>query len=246
MPARTRNKWLKYRLLKRAPRLAPYMPRTRLFTSRYFYWFLSKYNRLVVKPNGGMRGKGVYKITPLGNGRYEIHHENTRGTIEGKEDLYRYLTEEIEGRSYIVQRYIPLAKVNNRPFDMRVIVQRRRHSNAWRVTGKVAKVAGKGYMVTNITRSNGTLLPISTALKRSSVSHLSAPALLAKISRVALRAARRLRKMFPNHRIYGLDMGLDQNGHLWIIEANLYPAMSHFRKMKDYKTLRRIKAYKKG
>jgi D-alanine-D-alanine ligase-like ATP-grasp enzyme len=41
-------------------------------------------------------------------------------------------------------------------------------------------------------------------------------------------------------------MGLDQNGHIWIIEANRSPMMSHFRKIKDKTMYHRIVEYKKG
>jgi D-alanine-D-alanine ligase-like ATP-grasp enzyme len=136
--------------------------------------------------------------------------------------------------------------VNGRPFDIRVVVQRRRHSGRWKVTGKVAKVAGNGYIVTNISRSKGTVLPVKTAISKSSLGGLSADSLLSRIKRVAILAAERLRKIYPDQRIYGMDIGLDHRGDVWIIEANRRPILSHFLKLKDKTMYRRIQAYKKG
>lgn len=246
MTSLKRHKWHNYRILKRSEELAPHMPKTRRFTQKHFFNFIDKYSRIIVKPVGGSRGYGVFKVSPVGHHYYKIHIEKKRRTKYGRKQAYQYIKRKIGSRRYMVQRYIPLAKVNNRPFDIRVIVQRRKHSSSWKVTAMVAKVAGPGYIVTNLTRSNGTALHVKTAIKHSTLRYYSADSLVATIKSVALKCAKRLSKYFPHHRIYGLDMGLDQDGRVWIIEANLYPAMSHFRKLKDPAMYRRIKAYKRG
>jgi hypothetical protein len=144
----------------------------------------------------------------------------------------------------MVQRRISRPTINGRPFDLRVIIQRRSGSNIWTVTAKVAKVAGKGYIVSNNTRSKGVLLPVLTAFQRSTIKHLSPQALLSNIDRIALLSTQRLATYFTDHRIYGLDIGLDENGSVWIIEANLYPSLSHFLKLEDKTMYHRITAYK--
>jgi D-alanine-D-alanine ligase-like ATP-grasp enzyme len=69
-----------------------------------------------------------------------------------------------------------------------------------------------------------------------------------EISRVALLTAQKLSgsKYYKNQLIYGFDMGLDRNGRVWVIEANLKPMLSHFRKLADKSMYRRILEYKKG
>jgi D-alanine-D-alanine ligase-like ATP-grasp enzyme len=149
-------------------------------------------------------------------------------------------------KSYIVQRKISRPTINGRPFDMRVIVQRRRNSDLWEVTAKVAKVAGKGYIVSNISRSKGTVMPFEIAIQKSTIKNLSTKTLQSEIDRVAILIASRLAAFFEDHRIYGVDIALDKNGHVWIIEANLFPIMSHFLKLKDKTMYRRIMEYKEG
>lgn len=246
MTSLRKHKWQKYRILKRSDQLAPHMPKTRMLSKSHFLSFMKKYGNFIAKPVNGSRGFGVFKVSELGNHTCKIHHEANRKTIHGRRKTYKYLKRKIGSRSYMIQRYIPLATVYNRPFDIRVIVQRRKNSSEWNVTGKLAKVAGPGYIVTNLTRSNGTPLHVETALHRSSLRYSSTQSVVSAIEKVALRCAKRLSSYFPGHRIYGLDMGLDRNGHIWIIEANLYPAMSHFRKLGDYSMYRRIQSYKRG
>jgi len=145
----------------------------------------------------------------------------------------------------MVQQRITRPTINKRPFDMRVIVQRKKNSSQWAVTAKVIKVAGKGYIVSNNTRSHGQLLRFKQGIKRSSIGHLPIAELESQIDEVSLLSAEKLKPLFPEHRIYGLDIAIDRQGHVSIIEANLYPAMSHFLKMKDEVMYRRILSYKR-
>lgn len=243
---RANNKFSKYRFLKRSKKLARYLPDTQRLTRSAFRTFLIKYGQVILKPVIGSGGNGVMKVSALGNHRYEVHRENRKTMIKSKKRTYDYVKRIISSSPYMVQRRIRLATVNSRPFDMRIVVQRRRNSNLWSITAKAAKVAGKGYIVTNNTRSKGKMLHVETALQRSSLKGHSRHALLSKINRVALRSAKRLRVAFPTHRTYGIDMGVDQIGRLWIIETNHYPAISHFRKLGDKAMIRRYREYRYG
>jgi glutathione synthase/RimK-type ligase-like ATP-grasp enzyme len=242
-----KNKLKKYLYLKDSAQLEPYLPETQLMEQGSFWIFMDKYGSAIVKPIDGSRGCNVIQVIALGNNEYEIHLENRKIKLQGIEHTYGYIRKLIGSGIYIVQQLISRATINELPFDMRVIVQRRRYSSNWEVTGKVAKVAGRGYIVSNITRSKGTVLPVKTALWLSpSLKGMSQQTLQAKLDSVALLTARQLSGLFPNHRIYGLDMGLDRHGHVWIIEVNLSPSRSHFLKLKDKTMYRRITAYKKG
>jgi glutathione synthase/RimK-type ligase-like ATP-grasp enzyme len=246
MKKAARNKWLKYLFMKKSKRLSPYLPETRIMAQDALWNLIKKYENVIVKPVKGSRGSGVIQVSSIGDNKYELHFENKVTTIQGEENTYQYLKSKIGAKSYIVQRTISRPTVDGRPFDMRVIVQRKSNSDLWKVTAKVAKVAGKGYIVSNISRSKGTLLLVETAIQKSSIKHLSTKTLESQIDRVALLSAKTLGANFKNHRIYGLDIGLDQNGQVWIIEANLFPLMSHFLKLKDKTMYRRIMAYKKA
>ncbi|SCW46975.1 YheC/D like ATP-grasp [Paenibacillus tianmuensis] len=241
----TKDKWLKYRFLKKYEQLAPYVPGTKLMSKSALWKLISKYRRVILKPVRGSRGRGIIQVSSIGGHTYALHFENVKINIQGKENTYKYIQKKIGSTRYMIQRRIARPTIGGCPFDMRVIIQRKENSRKWKVTAKIAKVAGRGYVVSNNERSKGRLLPVKTAIRKSTIHHLSSTRLQSKMKRVSLRAARRLRGLFPRHRIYGLDVGFDLKGHPWIIEANLYPSMSHFLKLKDRTMYRRIMAYKK-
>jgi glutathione synthase/RimK-type ligase-like ATP-grasp enzyme len=246
MASIAKDKWEKYKYMNENEPLRAHLPETRMMTRRNLWEMLEKYKHVIVKPVWGSRGKGVIQVSLIGEDEYELHYERKKFALQGKADTVRYLKSKMRSASYMVQRRVSRPTINGCPFDMSVIIQRKRKSSEWRVTAKVIKVAGKGYIVSNNTRSKGRLLHFKNGIRKSSVNHLSADKLEADIDRIAIQSARRLSSLFPGHRIYGLDMGPDRKGQVWIIEANLYPAKSHFLKLKDRKMYRRILEYKKG
>lgn len=246
MGSATKNKWLKYLYLKNYSLLGPYVSETKKMSRESLWSLLGKYGHVIVKPVWGSRGKGVIQVSDLGSDKYAIHYENKQSEKKGKEKTYSYIKEKMGSADYMVQQRINRPTIDQCPFDMRVIVQRRTNSSRWVVTGKVIKVAGKGYIVSNNSRSKGKLYMFNKGIKKSSISHLSVSKLESEIDRIAILSAVRLRTFFPDHRIYGLDIATDRQGHVFIIESNLYPSMSHFEKLKDRSMYYRIKSYKKG
>ncbi|MFB0844203.1 YheC/YheD family protein [Paenibacillus oleatilyticus] len=242
----TKDKWLKYWFLKKYKRLAPYVPKTKMMSKSALWKLVSNYRHVILKPVRGSRGRGIIQVSSLGGNTYALHFENVQIKIHGKEHTYKYIQRKIRNTRYMIQRRITRPTIGGCPFDMRVIIQRKEYSSKWKVTAKIAKVAGRGYIVSNNERSKGRLLPVKKAIQKSTIKHLSSQRLQWKMDRVSLRAARRLSVLFPRHRIYGLDVGFDLKGHPWIIEANLYPSMSHFLKVKDRTMYWRIRAYKKS
>ncbi|GEC92026.1 hypothetical protein DES34_106257 [Brevibacillus brevis] len=96
-------------------------------------------------------------VTRKAKSRYRVQRGPSHHTLRGKLETYRYLRRKIT-TPYLIQRGISLAQVNGSLFDVRVMVQRRSGS-PWVVTGMLAKVAGRSYIITNVKRS-GLLKPI--------------------------------------------------------------------------------------
>jgi len=241
-----RDKLDRYHLMKNDEKLAPHLPETDDMTPSAFWELLGKHGVVIVKPNEGRRGQGVIKVTRLENGGYELHHENQIQTVSSRELVTAYLLEKMGFQRYLVQQRIPLVEIDGRMIDFRVIVQRKQTTDPWEVTAKVVKHAGDGYIVSNIARSGGNILFVEDAVEKSSLKQFGVETLSAEIDRVVILASERMCDYFPDHRIYGYDIGVDSNGHVWIIEVNRWPMMSHFRKLEDKTFYKRIKEYKKG
>jgi hypothetical protein len=236
------SKWSKYKVLKKSPDLKPHLPETYWIREESFWRLLNKFGEVILKPSGSYGGHGVLLIKSLGNMEFKVQAGPKQETISGKTNLYGYMKKRIN-KNFIVQRRISLASVNKRPFDLRVMVQRLRKS-PWEVTGKLAKVAGKGYIITNMRRSSGTILPVKIAIKRSPLKRFPISDLLYNIDQVALLTAKQLKQYYPNVRAIGIDMGLDDNGNIWIIEANFKPVYSLFLKLKNKSMYRKIQSYR--
>ena len=240
-----RDKWKDYQVMKREEALLKSLPKTQLLTKQSFWEMMNKNNQVIIKPRHGYQGRGVTQISSLGKNLYEIHAENKKVTLTDREEVYSQLNVQkgsFRYKRYIVQQRIPLATIDDCPFDLRVMVQRRKNSPIWVVTGKLAKVAAQNYFITNVAQN---VLPVEEAIQNSSLSqfHLQIQDLLSEIDRIALLAGAQLN---PKYRTIGFDIGLDQKGKIWIIEANFYPVLSIFNLLKDKTMYETIKSYKKG
>jgi glutathione synthase/RimK-type ligase-like ATP-grasp enzyme len=234
-----------YAILKRDKSLSPLLPKTTKLNEQEDLWpFLDKYRHVILKPTSGSLGMGIIKVLKNANDQYEFRHRNQTLTLTDKEQVNALLTDKKRPKPYIIQQYIQLAEVANRPFDLRVMVQRKKGELVWKVTGVYAKVAHEGYFTTNLAKK-GKVVTVNSAIDRSNLKEVNTNELLREIDNAALRVAQRLREVSPNHRIWGLDMGIDSDGKLWIIEANSKPGMKGFKRLKDLSMYRTIQAYKK-
>ena len=239
------GKHTKHKLMSLDERLLGYLPETQYFTEETLWEMLEKHNQIILKPCFGYQGLGVVQLSALENDHIELHKEYKKNILNGKEDTYSYLKENHFSRKrprYIVQKKIPLATINNNPFDMRVMVQRKRKSSDWVVTGKLAKVAANNYVITNAAKA---ILSVEEAMQRSTLNNEQTNNIVTELDQVSLIVAEQLAKSYPNIRAYGIDLGIDQEGKIWIIEANLSPSIFMFKLLKDgsYETIR---SYQKG
>jgi glutathione synthase/RimK-type ligase-like ATP-grasp enzyme len=213
------------------------LPETRLYSSENFNNMINRYGTIIVKPNFGTGGAGVLKVSRLRDGKYSVHYGTSKRIIVGQNAVLSFLRRFTSATSYIVQQYVTLARINGRPFDLRVMVQRK-EGVPWTVTGKLAKVAGPNYIVTNVARSKGYALSAMGALTRNFSTKQSA-AILGNLDRVCLHAAKQIGIAY-GRRTLGFDMAVDKNGKIWVLEANPKPAIGFFKWLKNKSYYRKI------
>lgn len=235
------EKWSQYNLLKKCNRLSNNLPETFLYSVESFWALLERDKQVIVKPCTGRFGYGVLLVSDVGDGHYEYHIENKKVSVTGKEQVTHFLKEgyAYKNKRCIVQQVIPLARIDGSPYDIRVMVQRKRFGYPWEVTGKAVKVAMNGYIATNIPKM---ILPFEQAIVASSISH-PAETLSFAIDRVALIASKQLKKWKVNK--LGLDIGIDTMGNILIIEVNARPILSIFTMLEDKEMYKRMINYHK-
>ena len=240
------GKWTKYNLMSMDERLTRFLPETQFFTKSSLMEMLKKYGQVMLKPCRGYQGLGIIQITDLNNGELELHIEDRKNIISEEENLYEFLRENYikrKKRPYIIQQKIPLATINSKnPFDIRVMVQRKRNTSEWKVTGKLAKVAANNFVISNVAK---TVLTVENVFEESSLSNENITEIINELDQVSLLIVQQLETSYPECRIYGIDLGIDQEGKIWIIEANLNPNISMFKMLENdcYETIRK---YLKG
>lgn len=201
---------------------------------------LLQYQSVVLKPRDGSYGRNIVFIKQNGPNAYRVRNEKSAVTIKDTDKLLKELRNVDKGSGYIVQRRLQLAQIGRKPFDIRIMAQRKKGSSStWNVTGSYAKVAAQGYLVTNVTNRP---LPVLEVLK---LARIGDPRLLAEAEQIALLAAKRLGEHYPKLRQVGFDIGIDRDRRIWIIEGNYQPDLRPFKRMKDPSMHRRILWYKK-
>lgn len=233
------GKWTKHKLLLNNSSLIAYLPETQVLTKSTFTEFLCRYGQAIIKPSFGSLGKRVFKVTDIGNGQYEIHGGNKKEIIEGRLEAYQFVHSRISKKKNIIQQVIPLAMKNGFPLDIRVMVQRRRSSGEWVITGKAAKVAGRGYFITNVARE---VLPVEEAIQESNIADnfKRIGKIKNELHEVSLKIANTLQNHYPERNEMGIDFGVDTNGKIWIIEVNMKPMIRMFRLLQDKSMLEEI------
>lgn len=233
-----RDKWLQYRTLSSVPLLAGRLPETQLLEKEALHRMLLQYSSVVLKPCDGRYGRDIIFIRRLRTGMYRIQNENNTIAMQNTDELQDWLDQTYKDREYIIQQRLHLARIQQRPFDLRIMVQRKQESSSsWIVTGSYAKVASRGYLVTNVT---SRIIP---ALKALQAARIGGRKLLLQVNRTALLAAKSLAVHYPDLRQVGFDIGVDKKGQIWIIEGNYRPNLRPFRRLKDSSMYRRILWY---
>jgi hypothetical protein len=222
--------------------LQQYLPDTSLFTPEKLWQYADKYPVVMLKPSGGGNGAGIIQMTKLEEEVYQVHAGSGNKVIAGKDQTLAHIRSLFRPKPYLLQPCISLGKINGRPFDVRVMVQRKR-GKPWRMTGWLAKVSGPGFVVPSIAGSRGKVLPLQTAIQLSNVQASSD--LLPLLRTVALMVAGQLGKAYPHLRMMGVDLGIDEHGKPWIMEAKFRPLHTLYRKLHDQTYYKRICSYLK-
>lgn len=237
-----KSKWSQYNTLMTSQFLTSHMPQTDLLTKKTFVQFSGKYKEIILKPANGKEGRGIVRIIKMMDGSYIMHIGKKKVKKKNFRETYKLLQEVYLLQDYyLIQQCLPLATIDSCPVDIRVIMQI--ISSDWKVTGKIVKVASKDYFITNAAQQ---LLPFQDAIDASTVLDKNVKQIEKEIEAICLVAAKKLETEHEEMKIIGFDVGLTNNGQLWIIEGNFNPDLSMFSMLKDRSIFMKILTYKRG
>ncbi|HIW33017.1 MAG TPA: YheC/YheD family protein [Candidatus Paenibacillus intestinavium] len=212
------SKVLKQNALESNPQIAPYIPHTTTYNAKNLIEMLEKYRMVFVKPIKGSLGNGVIQVRKI-DGGYSYKVNSKKYMVTNYEALESGLASRKLKRPYIIQQGIDLLKINGSPVDYRV--KYCLDNGVWTYRVILARVAGPGYSITNLSKG-GRKLDCNTAIRRT----LGAGAVaqtIGEMKRLTRLCTAVLERRFPGLTHLGYDYGIDQNGKLWIFEVNTSP-----------------------
>jgi hypothetical protein len=203
---------------------------------------LQKYNTVYIKPNDSCQGKGVIRVDRIQK-HFQLKTRDKKATyrLSNIDQVMARIQKVKMNRTYIVQRGIDSYTRAKKLFDIRVHLLR--VNSKWEIGGIIGRIASKHGVATNA-YSGGTPVLIQNLLQKHLIlGEHRKKELMKELTTLSLHATHTFSKAFPKWSEFGLDIGIDKRGHLWIYEINIKPGLLVFKN--DPTSLRRIKEMKK-
>lgn len=231
-----------FQALRNEPRLAALLPRSMPYRGggQLLRWLEREPHGVVLKPDGGMQGRGIMRLWREADGLHIQGRSPTNEpyscTLHRPQRRLPDFQRSLAGGSYLIQPYLRLNDREQRPFDIRVLVQKDQAGH-WAVTGSAVRLGQAGTLTANLHGGGGAEEAVPF-LERLLGSREQAERLMKRLHAASLTAARTLEGSFGRLLELGLDFGLEPDGSLWLLEANSKPGRSLFRLLGDQHTAR--------
>jgi len=225
------NKWTLFEWLSDAQETKRFIPVTQQLTSPgELEMMLRRCPIIFLKPVRGKAGKGIMRIerrpSQIAYPLYRLTIQNNKQTQQSLHTSIAALWNKIQSfrilqEDYIMQQGIDLVRYKDRPYDLRVLIQKV-SKNEWSVTGIGARLAGASSITTHVPRGGSIEDP--EKLLTSTFGPLRAKQILIKAKQTALFLARHIEKK-SGHMLgeMSMDLGISTTGRPWFFEANSKP-----------------------
>ncbi|WP_128894683.1 YheC/YheD family endospore coat-associated protein [Longirhabdus pacifica] len=190
-------------------------------------YMCGKYTTVFVKPVYGSMGKGIIRIQKLQNGSYTMEETQPSKVMKKKyktlSSLHAFIAKKIRSTSFQIQQGITLTHIQNNALDYRVQAQKD-GKGEWCIASIVARISPRGQIVSNLARG-GQMIPFKKSLTQSNLPNAHIRATQTKIKRAAILIAQSIDDQTEDHFAeFGIDLGIDKKGNVWLIEVNTKPS----------------------
>jgi len=231
------KKWKITQLLGADERVKRWIPQTVTFSPKALQHMLAQHPLLYIKPGNGTGGRSILKVAAHSHG-YQLQgcdrtmakqtlRVRTAAALENQ--VKRWVQEQqIRDGNFMVQQGIDLALTGNRVTDVRLLIQKNENGE-WSVTGSGVRLGAPGSSVSNL-HGGGRAIPFESFMG-SRFGAERAEEILQECHELAHATAETLEEHFGRMIEFGLDIGVDVNGNVWLIEVNPKPGREIFRQM---------------
>lgn len=236
------HKWNAHRHFSRHPELARHLPATVSLAPGALGKMAKRFPLLYAKPVNGSGGKGIVRIQRRPH-TFEIVGRSSKGTrihhtaysLEAAEQ-YVLTWAQQQKQTFVLQQGLSLSLIPGMICDSRVLVQKNTQGQ-WKITGMVGKQS-PNHLVTSNLQSGGKAIPIRSLLTRRFRS-TTVEAIMQNMERISLLLASHIESRFGHFLEFGIDLGIDTRGRIWIIEVNPKPNRELFRLAGQHETYKR-------
>ncbi|MFC7442569.1 YheC/YheD family protein [Laceyella putida] len=227
------------RLLRQDPQLRNHLPHMLPLTKTNLSSMLQKYHFVYLKPDNSCQGKGLFRVD-----RYSPHLFSLRSRDDVRprhyhslRRLYKNFLKHKMPRRYLIQRGIRSQTPSGQMVDIRVHLAR--IHGKWVTAGIVGRVAPLHRIATNAYSGGKSVHVYPLLTKKLGYNRKKAFHTMAQMIALSRRAVSVISPRYPRWAEYGLDIGIDANGHLWIYEINIKPGGLVFKNLsaKAYKRI---------
>ncbi|MBP1933962.1 YheC/YheD family protein [Ammoniphilus resinae] len=231
------NKWSIQQQLTSSAVLAPSLPPTQMLQHMDTVWsMLQKHTSVMIKPLNGKGGKGIFRLSQ-GENAYMLEQDEQILHLT-QEELIHFLKERMKEQKYLVQKWIDIRDKHGSVYDIRALVQKNGEGK-WQLSGLGVRRGPSRYKITSNLTNGGTAHPAFPFLKKQ-FGREKADFILHYMRKLALFIPQYLEKV-TNRRLVelGLDIAVDRNGRVWILEVNIKPGRSLWRKIDNQEAIDR-------
>ncbi|MBT2700147.1 YheC/YheD family protein [Bacillus sp. ISL-40] len=221
------SKWEVYNQIFHEKHLFPFLPKTKIYTKEHLYELTQEFETVFIKPVHGSQGRNIMKLKKEEDSQFSLQTSiaalNDRSRNKYLlDEVHQLIKQILHNRFYIVQQGIELVTFESCAVDFRVLCHKNLN-NHWQVTSIVARVASENEFVSNIARGGRILRPLNVL--HTCLGHKKSIEVLALMKELALETASTISGSSTGITgELGIDIGVDQEGQLWIIEVNSKPS----------------------
>lgn len=225
------------RMLANMRDVSRWIPKTFEYSPDRLLRMMERFPIVYVKPGNGTGGGSVVRIAREGDhwnvwGR-ERRSALRKARLHTAEQVRRWVdrwvvSQRVRKGTFIVQQGLNLELVPNRVVDHRLLIQKN-GKGEWEMTGIATRIGGPNSPTTNLLYGDGKASKFSTFMtQRFGMERAS---LIRKECRLmAFSLARSIEARFGPMMEFGMDVGIEPDGKVWLIEANPKPSRDVFLK----------------
>lgn len=189
--------------------------------------FLLKYEDVFLKPIHGHSSKGIIRVKLHRKGNVEVtyqkEYQTFRKELESPKKLWKFIPHLFSATPYLMQKSIQTVQWKGRPTDIRLNINKN-ETGEWGVSALFTRYAlngshigsGRGiqYMPLDMKRFLNDMFPDDKVKVEDTEK---------AIVDLGFNICRAFDKSEQHMADLGIDLGLDENWHLWIFEVNSLP-----------------------